>query len=149
MRDVIIPTDATARFNTAVDAVVDAGRGTSGFILAHGQAGRGAVQQDARPVPAVQFQAMLAPGQTAAHGVHTAREDHVRAQTHLHLGPGLHIVGDGRSRDAQGQAPGIGGREKVAVYAVAFPVPVLMPGDDQGDGIGISGHKQAAPDWGR
>ena len=41
MRDVIIPTDATARFNTAVDAVVDAGRGTSGFILAHGQAGRG------------------------------------------------------------------------------------------------------------
>ena len=27
MRDVIIPTDATARFNTAVDAVVDAGRG--------------------------------------------------------------------------------------------------------------------------
>ena len=33
--------DATARFNTAVDAVVDAGRGTSGFILAHGQAGRG------------------------------------------------------------------------------------------------------------
>ena len=41
MRDVIIPTDATARFNTAVDAVVEAGRGTSGFILAHGQAGRG------------------------------------------------------------------------------------------------------------
>lgn len=41
MRDVIIPTDATARFNTAVDAVVDAGRGTSGFILAYGQAGRG------------------------------------------------------------------------------------------------------------
>lgn len=41
MRDVIIPTDATARFNTAVDEVVDAGRGTSGFILAHGQAGRG------------------------------------------------------------------------------------------------------------
>ena len=41
MRDVIIPTDATARFNTAVDAVVDAGKGTSGFILAYGQAGRG------------------------------------------------------------------------------------------------------------
>ena len=41
MRDVIIPTNATARFNTAVDAVVDAGRGTSGFILAYGQAGRG------------------------------------------------------------------------------------------------------------
>ena len=36
--------------------------------------------------------------------------------------------------------------EEVAVYAVAFPVPVLMPGDGQGDGIGISGHKQAAPD---
>ena len=114
--------------------------------LAPGQHGRGAVQQDARPVPAVQFQAMFALGQTAAHGVHTAREDHVRTQTHLHLGPGLYIVGDGCSRDAQGQAPGIGGREKVAVYAVAFPVPVLMPGDGQGDGIGISGHKQAAPD---
>ena len=41
MRDVIIPTDATARFNTAVDAVVDAEKGTSGFILAYGQAGRG------------------------------------------------------------------------------------------------------------
>lgn len=41
MRDVIIPTEATTRFNEAVDAVVDAGRGTSGFILAHGQAGRG------------------------------------------------------------------------------------------------------------
>ena len=41
MRDVIISTDATARFNTAVDAVVDAGRGTSGFVLAYGQAGRG------------------------------------------------------------------------------------------------------------
>ena len=41
MRDVIIPTDATARFNAAVDAVVDAGKGTSGFILAYGQAGRG------------------------------------------------------------------------------------------------------------
>lgn len=41
MRDVIIPTDATARFNEAVDTVVEGGRGTSGFILAHGQAGRG------------------------------------------------------------------------------------------------------------
>lgn len=41
MRDVIIPTEATTRFNEAVDAVIDAGRGTSGFILAHGQAGRG------------------------------------------------------------------------------------------------------------
>lgn len=41
MRDVIISTDATARFNTAVDAVLDAGRETSGFVLAHGQAGRG------------------------------------------------------------------------------------------------------------
>lgn len=41
MRDVIIPTDATARFSAAVDTVVEGGRGTSGFILAHGQAGRG------------------------------------------------------------------------------------------------------------
>lgn len=41
MRDVIIPTEATTHFNEAVDAVIDAGRGTSGFILAHGQAGRG------------------------------------------------------------------------------------------------------------
>ena len=41
MREVIIQTDATTRFNEAVDAVIDAGRGTSGFILAHGQAGRG------------------------------------------------------------------------------------------------------------
>ena len=41
MREVIIPTDATARFNTAVDAVVDADKGASGFVLAYGQAGRG------------------------------------------------------------------------------------------------------------
>ncbi|MDE5833364.1 MAG: AAA family ATPase [Desulfovibrio sp.] len=41
MRDVIIPTDATTRFNGAVDSVLESGRGTSGFILAHGQAGRG------------------------------------------------------------------------------------------------------------
>lgn len=41
MREVIIPTEATTRFNAAVDTVIDAGRGTSGFILAHGQAGRG------------------------------------------------------------------------------------------------------------
>ena len=41
MREVIIPTDATARFNTAVDAVVDADKGARGFVLAYGQAGRG------------------------------------------------------------------------------------------------------------
>ena len=41
MRDVIIPTDATARFNTVVDTVVEADKGISGFILAYGQAGRG------------------------------------------------------------------------------------------------------------
>lgn len=41
MREVIIPTDATARFNTAVDAVMDADKGASGFVLAYGQAGRG------------------------------------------------------------------------------------------------------------
>ena len=41
MREVIIPTDATARFNNAVDSVVDSGRTMAGFVLAYGQAGRG------------------------------------------------------------------------------------------------------------
>ncbi len=41
MKDVIVETDAMSRFNAAVDEVVDAGRNLSGFILAHGQAGRG------------------------------------------------------------------------------------------------------------
>lgn len=41
MRDVIIPTEATTRFNSAVDSAIEAGRANSGFILAHGQAGRG------------------------------------------------------------------------------------------------------------
>lgn len=41
MRDIIIETASTARFDEAVDAVLEAGRGTSGFVLAYGQAGRG------------------------------------------------------------------------------------------------------------
>lgn len=41
MREVIIETESTARFDEAVDAVVDAGKGASGFVLAYGQAGRG------------------------------------------------------------------------------------------------------------
>lgn len=41
MRDIIIETDAMTRFDSAVDAVVDADRGLSGFVLAYGQAGRG------------------------------------------------------------------------------------------------------------
>lgn len=41
MREVIIETDAMARFNGAVDAVTSAERGLSGFVLAYGQAGRG------------------------------------------------------------------------------------------------------------
>lgn len=41
MRDVIIETESTARFDEAVDAVVEAGKGASGFVLAYGQAGRG------------------------------------------------------------------------------------------------------------
>lgn len=41
MRDVIIDTDATTRFDMAVDAVIQADRALSGFVLAYGQAGRG------------------------------------------------------------------------------------------------------------
>ena len=41
MCEVIIETDAMARFNGAVDAVTSAERGLSGFVLAYGQAGRG------------------------------------------------------------------------------------------------------------
>lgn len=41
MRDIIIETESTTRFDEAVDAAVDAGRGASGFVLAYGQAGRG------------------------------------------------------------------------------------------------------------
>lgn len=41
MRDIIIETEAMTRFDAAVDAVVTAGRGLSGFVLAYGQAGRG------------------------------------------------------------------------------------------------------------
>lgn len=41
MRDVIIQTNAMTRFNEAVDFVRDSDSGLSGFVLAHGQAGRG------------------------------------------------------------------------------------------------------------
>lgn len=41
MRDIIIETDAMTRFDSAVDAVMEADKGFSGFVLAHGQAGRG------------------------------------------------------------------------------------------------------------
>lgn len=41
MRETIIETEAMSRFDNAVDDVVGAGRGLSGFVLAYGQAGRG------------------------------------------------------------------------------------------------------------
>lgn len=41
MRDVIITTDAMARFNAATDEILESGKAMSGFILAYGQAGRG------------------------------------------------------------------------------------------------------------
>jgi type II secretory pathway predicted ATPase ExeA len=41
MRDIIIDTDAMMRFDDAVDACLESDKGLSGFILAHGQAGRG------------------------------------------------------------------------------------------------------------
>ena len=41
MRETIIETEAMGRFDSAVDEVVDADRGLSGFVLAYGQAGRG------------------------------------------------------------------------------------------------------------
>ena len=41
MRDVIITTDAMARFNAATDEILESGKTMSGFILAYGQAGRG------------------------------------------------------------------------------------------------------------
>lgn len=41
MREVIIETEAMGRFDSAVDAVTQADRGLTGFVLAHGQAGRG------------------------------------------------------------------------------------------------------------
>lgn len=41
MKDVIIKTPAMLRFDAAVESVLAAGKGLSGFILAHGQAGRG------------------------------------------------------------------------------------------------------------
>lgn len=41
MRDIIIETEAMTRFDSAVDAVVDADKALSGFVLAYGQAGRG------------------------------------------------------------------------------------------------------------
>lgn len=41
MRDITIDTESTQRFDDAVDDVLSAGKGASGFILAYGQAGRG------------------------------------------------------------------------------------------------------------
>lgn len=41
MRETIIDTEAMTKFDTAVDEVVNAERGLSGFVLAYGQAGRG------------------------------------------------------------------------------------------------------------
>lgn len=41
MRDIIIETEAMLRFNTAIDSMIDTDSGLNGFILAHGQAGRG------------------------------------------------------------------------------------------------------------
>lgn len=41
MREVIIETEALLRFDDAVDAVVQADKALSGFVLAYGQAGRG------------------------------------------------------------------------------------------------------------
>ncbi|WP_027188203.1 AAA family ATPase [Desulfovibrio cuneatus] len=41
MRDTIIDTAATMRFDGAVDEVLESGTSSSGFILAYGQAGRG------------------------------------------------------------------------------------------------------------
>lgn len=41
MRDIIIETEAMLRFNKAADSLLDPDSGLSGFILAHGQAGRG------------------------------------------------------------------------------------------------------------
>ena len=41
MRETIIETEAMGRFDSAVDEVMDAERGFSGFVLAYGQAGRG------------------------------------------------------------------------------------------------------------
>lgn len=41
MRDIIIDTEAMLRFNGAVDSMLDANSGLSGFVLAYGQAGRG------------------------------------------------------------------------------------------------------------
>ncbi len=41
MKEVIIQTPAMMRFDEALNSVYESGRGISGFILAHGQAGRG------------------------------------------------------------------------------------------------------------
>lgn len=41
MRDILIDTEATLRFDKAVDSALGSDKGLSGFILAHGQAGRG------------------------------------------------------------------------------------------------------------
>lgn len=41
MRDIIIDTEAMLRFDAAVDSMLDVNSGLTGFVLAHGQAGRG------------------------------------------------------------------------------------------------------------
>lgn len=41
MREVIIETESMIRFNDVADAALEAGRMSSGFVLAYGQAGRG------------------------------------------------------------------------------------------------------------
>lgn len=41
MRDILIDTEATIRFDNAVDSALGTDKALSGFILAHGQAGRG------------------------------------------------------------------------------------------------------------
>lgn len=41
MRETIIDTEAMMRFDAAVDEIIGADRGLSGFVLAYGQAGRG------------------------------------------------------------------------------------------------------------
>lgn len=41
MKDIIIETESMTRFNIAVDTMLEAGQLSSGFVLAHGRAGRG------------------------------------------------------------------------------------------------------------
>lgn len=41
MRDIIVETESMSRFNSTADAALEAGRLSSGFVLAYGKAGRG------------------------------------------------------------------------------------------------------------